>query len=261
MSALELRFTDSIPGYWMSSPAHADELCRCFFGDLYRMARFHDASQWGIFAYSESNWGTNVGSRAWTLIADQNANCWGSGEVAVPPTSALLECGPVPSVSSSPTPSRSSSPTPSRSPSFSPSRPATSFSCSGEYPHKHSTQIKCCKCTVGYVWMSDGDYCYDAINDFMALPICVNPSPSPSPTRSTSPTPTVTPSRTPSKSQLIIHEPSPDPPPVASICCLPAHVVGLYCITCPDSHPYLTNSLPITCTNCAMRRLEEDRHL
>lgn len=44
MSALELKFTDSIPGYWMSSAAHADELCRCFFGDLYRMARFHDAA-------------------------------------------------------------------------------------------------------------------------------------------------------------------------------------------------------------------------
>jgi len=151
MYALDLKFTTPIPGYWMSSVAHGDALCKCFFGNLYRMARFHDAGAWGMFAYSESNWGTDVGARAWTAINDQNANCWGTGAAPVAPiTQGLMACGPV-------------------------------------------------------------------------------------------------------------APPPPPPPPPASVCCLPSFVVGTNCYTCPSSHPYRTYSLPVMCSTCPSRRLEEDQ--
>lgn len=138
--ALDLKFTTPIPGYWMSSVAHGDALCKCFFGNLYRMARFHDAGAWGMFAYSEDGWGTNVGARAWIAINDQNANCWGMGASPVAPfTQGLMSCGPLP-----PPP-----PPPPASVCCQPSFVVGTdcYTCPDSHPHRtYTLPVKCSTC-------------------------------------------------------------------------------------------------------------------
>jgi hypothetical protein len=142
-----------------------------------------------MFAYSQPEWNTAVGSRAWTAINDQNANCWGLGAVAVePPSQGSLACGPLPpSATPSPTvtPTRSATPSPSKSPA--------SFDCSGEYPHKHQTQSECCRCADGpEAWGGFDCFYYGEHYDAECVPVAVtsaSPSPTVTPTRSASPSP------------------------------------------------------------------------
>lgn len=66
--------TPPVPGYILSSPTVADQICQDSFGAGWRMAEFHDnrIGGWGFRAYG------NVRSdqHFWVKINDSPANCW-----------------------------------------------------------------------------------------------------------------------------------------------------------------------------------------
>ncbi|MFJ7248935.1 hypothetical protein ACIQWA_30820 [Kitasatospora sp. NPDC098652] len=68
----EVKATAPVPGTQLSSRATADQLCAASFGADFRMAEFHDASGWGLWA----NGTLPTQTRFWTAIDDQPANPW-----------------------------------------------------------------------------------------------------------------------------------------------------------------------------------------
>ncbi|MEU9075616.1 hypothetical protein [Kitasatospora sp. NPDC048538] len=68
----EVKATQPLPGSRLTSRATADQTCATAFGTGFRMAEFHDASGWGLWA----NGTLPTGTRFWTAINDQPANPW-----------------------------------------------------------------------------------------------------------------------------------------------------------------------------------------
>ncbi|MFF1790508.1 hypothetical protein ACFVX9_29090 [Kitasatospora sp. NPDC058243] len=68
----EVKATIPTSGSQLSSRAAADQLCAGYFGTGFRMAEFHDANGWGLWA----NGTLPAGTRFWTAITDQPANPW-----------------------------------------------------------------------------------------------------------------------------------------------------------------------------------------
>ncbi|WP_053647927.1 RICIN domain-containing protein [Streptomyces sp. XY431] len=68
----EVKATAPLPGSQLTSRAAADQKCAGAFGAGFRMAEFHDASGWGLWA----NGTLPTNTRFWTAINDQPANPW-----------------------------------------------------------------------------------------------------------------------------------------------------------------------------------------
>ncbi|MFJ4094027.1 hypothetical protein ACIPYS_20810 [Kitasatospora sp. NPDC089913] len=68
----EVKATAPLPGSQLTSRAAADQKCAGAFGTGFRMAEFHDASGWGLWA----NGTLPTNTRFWTAINDQPANPW-----------------------------------------------------------------------------------------------------------------------------------------------------------------------------------------